>query len=350
MVNELIGYNNNLCEDNSFSKLCSVDQETVNLILSERRELPVTENYGEVEEEFFSRLKNYNISSDQYTVTVDINETILIDELFKKNVHDDTLLIISDCEHGAVVQAADRCKKVLTLSMESEIMSLDFSSLHRRLSEKDYKNVFVCIIGTSSATGEITPQYCFKALKNALDEKDINYKICIDDAQGLFTVKRDYSLFDYILATAHVIAPYYVMGILISKTGEVGLKVSNWLKKYIAISDVSKEVLQHFNDFNIMMTDYFTPIIAEHKGCFLPKHSLSPNVFSVYLDGRCIKDDWARRLENISRIHIENAGKKNCTMRIRLIDTITHAYYVKAGLLQVGSMMEQIKQLEDLRK
>ena len=351
MTNELvIKYNENICYDTSFNRLCSVDDSTVKLMLTERKELPVSGNYHDVEREFFERLRAYNISQDEYEVTTDIHETLLIDELFKKNVSDDTLVISSDCEHGSIVKAVERCKNVLTLKMESEIRALNFSVLKKRLEKKDYKNVFVSIIGTSCGTGEITPQFCFKTIKDILVENGIDHKMCIDDAQGLFTVKRDYSIFDYILATAHVIAPYYMMGILISKTGEVGIKASNWLQQYINISDVSRVMLQEFSDFNLLMADYFTPIIADYEGCSFPKYAISPNIFSIKLDGRCIKEDWVKRLDDMNKVHIENAGTENCTMRLRLIDTVTHFNYVKAGLLQVGSFMEEFKQLEDLRK
>jgi hypothetical protein len=39
----------------------------------------------------------------------------------------------------------------------------------------------------------------------------------IDDVHGMFLIPRDYSIFDYILYTAHSLIPNYEMGFLISK-------------------------------------------------------------------------------------------------------------------------------------
>jgi hypothetical protein len=54
----------------------------------------------------------------------------------------------------------------------------------------------------------------------------------------MFWVKRNYTIFDYILATAHANSMHYNMGICISKKGNVGEKVYNWLHDYLAHLDI----------------------------------------------------------------------------------------------------------------
>lgn len=101
------------------------------------------------------RMLYCNINSKNRYIRFDESGTAIIRKIFKKEVDDDTLVITTNYEHTAVQECVQNCNNVYKFDMDkirnyktNEVMFL----------AKKYKKVFVYIIGTSLASGEIIPQ------------------------------------------------------------------------------------------------------------------------------------------------------------------------------------------------
>ena len=216
-------------------------------------------DYANLEDEYFSRMPFCNVSSKTHHITFDLCATDLIKKIFKKEVDDETLVVYSEYEHPAPLDEIKKCKNTYVLSNYNNLYTLGVSDI---ISEaKKYKKVFVYIIGTQISTGEITPQEFFIKLKSELIRNNIEHKIAIDDVHGMFLIPRDYSLFDYVISTAHALVRGYDMGILISKE-YFGDCIYNWGKDYIGLLDIILKRKDKLNIFRTIMTEYFSDYLA----------------------------------------------------------------------------------------
>jgi len=240
--------------------------------------LSSNDSYESLCKEWIKYLPYSNLNSNT-TITVDDCETNIIDKLFSLYVNDETLVISSNKEHPSVTNNLDKCKNKIILDYENDILKLNYSKIINEISK--YKNVFVIIVGTHVSNGMITPQCFFVTLKEIL--KNVNHKIVLDDAQGIFLVHRDYSIFDYILGTAHATIERYNMGICISNNNqEIGFRYGNWLEEHIKRIDILSKRLYKLSEFRNMMTNYYYNRILHSANFSLYTNPLvSPNIFSI---------------------------------------------------------------------
>lgn len=225
------------------------------------------ENWNLLVSEYFNRMPDCNCSIYTHHLSFEVSATTFIDALFNKYVDNDTLVISTDSEHPNVKFRLNTCKNLITLSLHTDILSYNLNKLQNKIIK--YKKVFVYIIGTRNNTGEITPQLFLKKLKEILIKNNIEYKFILDDVQGMFLVPRDYSLFDYVIGTAHAIVDGFDMGILISKTKEFGKEAYNWGSRYLESLDIIlkrkdkmflfKQIcIQYFNKYNSIIPYFIT--------------------------------------------------------------------------------------------
>ena len=193
------------------------------------------EGFTELTQKFMDRMLYCNINSKNRYIRFDESGTAIIRKIFKKEVDDDTLVITTNYEHTAVQECVQNCNNVYKFDMD-KIRNYETNEVI--FLAKKYKKVFVYIIGTSLASGEIIPQLFFDQLKQELTKYDIPHKIVIDDVHGMFITPRDYSMFDYVLYTAHALVPGYDMGMLISKTDDIGFTYYDWGDKYLERLDI----------------------------------------------------------------------------------------------------------------
>lgn len=212
--------------------------------------------YDELVQSFFFLMPFCNITSRDHTITFENCCTDFIKQIFKDEVDENTFVISTQYEHPSVKEELKNCKNVLTLNYDNLFRKQDILSTIIKKA-KNYKKVFVYIIGTQTFTGQITPQQFLVDLKETFIKNKIIHKIALDDVHGMFMYPRDYSIFDYILYTAHAIIPNYNMGMLISKNGKYGKKSFNAGAEYIIILN---ELLQHKKELT-----YFKNIMTE---CF----------------------------------------------------------------------------------
>ena len=176
----------------------------------------VSKGYFFLYKRFLNTLKGflkYSHISD-YNFTFAPCATDLIKRLFKKYVDDDTLVLTTTCEHPNVLEILKKYKNVKYV-MEGQRLK-DFKLT------KQYKRIFVYMIGTICATGYIVLDQEFDLIINEAKQHSKEVITVIDAVQELFLLPRDYSRFDYIIGTAHALIKNYDTGILLSKKSDIG--------------------------------------------------------------------------------------------------------------------------------
>ena len=174
--------------------------------------------------------------------------TDIIDSLFKQYVDDDTLVITTNSEHPSVVENLNNCKNVLRLIKST---TCQCKTTTNELSK--YKRVFVYMIALSSGDSCFVPNSVFNLLQKQL--AGIPSVFVLDAVQELFTLPRDYSIFDYVIGTAHAIIPEYNCGIVISKEQPYCSQTEN-IELYQMLSRV-KQLSKQLSAFRYMMYQEF---------------------------------------------------------------------------------------------
>lgn len=252
------------------------------------------EKFNELTTEYLKLMPCANISTESMYMTFGESGTELLEEVFKKEVDDETLVISTVFEHPSVQNCLKDVKNKIILETTNEIRNIDVLKLAG--CAKQYKRVFVYIIGTQLTTGEITPQETFYKIKDIFDKEDIKYKLFIDDVHGMFVVPRDYSIFDYVLYTAHAIVPKYEMGLLLSKDNTIGIKAYNWGKDYLERLNIIKNKFSIIFLLRTVINEYLYDIIND-ENFFKQYTHCSDHVFAVYTKDIFYTEKEAEELE-----------------------------------------------------
>lgn len=284
--------------------------KTSNISLSE---------YYEMEDAFFNLMPYSNISSENYHITFNESGTAFIKQIFEHEIDDNTLVISTTNEHESVKEELDKCKHTLLLDYDNDIFNKGqhFTKLLNKILQ--FKKVFVYIIGTQFSTGQITPQSFLINLKQKLIEYGIEHKMLLDDVHGMFIVPRDYSLFDYILYTAHAIIPKFEMGLLISKNYDYGYKAFDWGTEYLPRLKKLLEYKEYLMYYRNMMIDYFSYLFM-WPGLQLYENSVN-HIFALRTTNLNFTE---KMIENLDKYGIMLSGKSNeiGLMRIRFQDFV----------------------------
>ena len=194
---------------NSFSK-----RELYFLNMPRKNDIKTDVLDKELYNRFISLLPLKNSMPLNYKIGFAERASIFIEELFKKEVTEDTIILSTRYEHGNVTKHLIN-KNTIFLDSEKDLRGNNLINILKNLPKN--KKVFVYVIGTQLASGEITPQSFYLTCKEYFVKNNIDHVLVIDDVHGLFLVPRDYSIFDYILFTMHALVPNYNLGILFSK-------------------------------------------------------------------------------------------------------------------------------------
>ena len=269
-------------------------------------------DYLLIQNAFFDRMPFCNINTVNRYITFDKSGTDFINKIFETEINDETLVISSIHEHESVKKWLKIIKNVILLDLNDDYTQ----SIDKILFEaKKYKKVFVYIIGTQISTGEITPQEFFIQLKQKFEKNNINYKIMLDDVQGMFLVPRDYSIFDYILYTAHAMVYNYNAGLLISKDGKFGTKAYNLAEDYLKKLDI---ILAHKDKiflFKQLFIQYFSFMIRDTNTFKLYNYT-ADHIFAIETTGIYYTVDEIKKLEDYKIWVSEQQSLKNC-IRLR---------------------------------
>lgn len=294
----------------------SFSKEEAELLDIPRKDNPLIvdeDTYSKLCQCFFNKMPFCNISAKDRFLVFDDSGTKLINDIFEKEVDDETLVISTTYEHGSVQKCLKNSKNVLYLDLNKEINAYNFSNVIKE--SRQYKKVFVYIIGTQLSTGEITPQLFFEELKQCLIANNVTHKIMIDDVHGMFLLPRDYRMFDYILYTAHSLVPAYDMGMLISKTDDFGIKAYNWGNEYLKRLTIVLSKRQKMAWFKNLMIQYFNKLIAD-TNTFSIYNKTVDHIFSIWTKGLFYTNDEWNKLDEY-RIRVSEHKTDINFIRIR---------------------------------
>lgn len=164
-----------------------------------------TEEYNLI----YKRLWCNNASG--FNLSFDSCATNIINNLFDSYVDKNTLVLTTDSEHDSVLKNLSKCQNkdfiIKNLTLDTEVL--------RKCSK--FKKVFIYTIGTYCATGFILPDSMLQRIKSFLVKNKIQHIFVLDAVQEMFLFPRDYSIYDYVIGTAHALIPNYNMGILLSR-------------------------------------------------------------------------------------------------------------------------------------
>lgn len=266
--------------------------------------------YKQALDKYFNLMLNCNISSETHEIKCDKKATFFINRLFDKYVDDETLVICSEDEHTSVKERLVISKHVFLLNYDNDICALKINNIIQKA--KQYKKVFVYIIGTHISTGRVIPQIFFKRLKEGLNKNNIKHTMILDDVHGMFLVPRDYSIFDYIVFTAHALIRDFDEGMLICKKGDSieGNKGYNWLERYYESLQVILRRQEKLRLFNNIMTEYFSKYLA-YKDFSLYHNRIASHIFSIAVKNKSFNEELYLILKNEYYIRLE--GFNNLT-------------------------------------
>lgn len=187
-------------------------EQDMNLLQSYETDFIITnKDYDIVREKALSMLPVHSID---YHIHFDTCATNIIDNLFFKYVDDDTLVITTMSEHPSVKKNLEKCKNVIYMCCNGKVIE-DFYKQSDKIA--NFKKVFVYNIALSVGDGHITYNDNLLELKRNLDSLGIQSVFVLDAVQELFMLPRDYSIYDYIIGTAHAFVTKYDTGVLLSK-------------------------------------------------------------------------------------------------------------------------------------
>ena len=197
--------------------------------------------------------------------------TDIIDKLFKQYVDDDTLVITTNSEHPSVVENLKNCKNVLRLINKT---TLQLASTAIDLSK--YKRIFVYMIAISVGDGGFVSNSVFDLLQKKLT--GIPSVFVLDAVQELFMLPRDYSIFDYVIGTAHAIVPKYNCGIVISKEKPYCKNQKNIAMKFSKLLQIVLKRKQYLKSFSIQLHEEFKSLIDKFQ---LSSNYCSSHLYSI---------------------------------------------------------------------
>ena len=230
--------------------------------------------------------------------------TDIIDKLFKQYVDDDTLVITTKQEHLKVDKILEKQKNLLYLFDDCKF-NIDIFQLPDIIAR--YKKIFIYVIGTTCCIGKRIDQSQLIAVKHIAEQAHIPSVFVLDAVQELFMLPRDYSIFDYVIGTAHAIVPKYNCGIVISKEQPycknqktIALKFSNLLqivlKRKQYLSDFSRCLHEEFKvliDKFQLSSNYSSGhlySIGDIRGTLLPIIPESQRLFKTIRSDRIVKN------------------------------------------------------------
>ena len=273
-----------------------------------------------------------------------------INYLFDKYSDDETLLITSPMNHPCVVDNMNKFKNILQLHYHTTVLYSNLNQVKQYLINKIYKRAFIYLIGTHQTTGEITPSIFFEQLRDYLLSQNIEPIMVIDDVHGMYIIPRDYSIFDYVITTAHAIIRHFDMGMMFAKNEEkYGLQPANWvneydIKMYYILQRKDKILLfsqilyQEFLEYLRLPYIEYISNTAPHIFCF--KIKCNPKL--IY-DEKTEKDYYNKEVELSSR----NESDSEFYIRLRAIQYIMFPELFEDAINMTKAILEKVKLVKE---
>lgn len=256
-------------------------------------DISITKNWENIENLYKALLLSNNVSN--YHLKVSFTGSDLIEKIFNKHVDiENTFVISTTFEHPFVTDKLKEIKNTYLFNMY-EIKHMILANLLDKLDKIKFKNILVYIPGIAKCTGEIIPQEFFSELKAQLNRFGVKCIFVLDDVHGMFLMRRNYEIFDYILYTCHSYISGFDMGMLFTKN-ECGFGYTNikrallYYNKLLIVLN-KQEKLKKFND---LLSEYFTDIIDYEN--FSVYDNLAPHIFGMDIKNIKLKNTQINEL------------------------------------------------------
>ena len=306
--------------------------------VSQEKIYSTDEEFNKLEKEYFNRLPYCNLTTDTSCISFDAGETEIIVKIFEKYVDDETLVIYSDREHPSVVESVEKCKNILKLNYSKDIVTFNFSIIEDKI--KDYSKVFVILNGTQVGSAEVIPQYYFIKLKELLRDKETT--LVLDAAQEMFLSPRDYSIYDFVLGTAHAVVDSYDIGICISNHKEyIAEKVYNWGNDYLKSIDIVLKRMDKLRIFKYIMSQYFYYLIPTGKFRFVDDSTTVSYLFNIE-DVHCLLNNNIRELLRQYKIEIDGIGTMRQFIRFRCQEFLESPEKLIDGVKVLDKLLKEV--------
>lgn len=292
--------------------------------------------------------KLLNLKEDfNYRIEVDAHCTALIEKLFKRYVGKNTFVLTTEQEHPSVKNYLPKNNTYIICVNETKNEDA-IPQIIQKFKESGCTEFFLIMAGVIPGSSEILDEKFFKQLKVELAKAYINHIFVLDDCQGLYMLNRDYSDFDCILGTAHVIVRYgFSMGILYTKLPhKIGYINKGSLKAFLP---KIKYALNHKEDalkFNSIMKEFLKDEIDGNT--FIIKGNQAPHMLTISTRGVKFNQKVATELKDYGIIFSE-LNSKDRLIRLRYQETILFEpkEYIE-GLHRFKKMLHSLQKMKEL--
>lgn len=292
---------------------------------------------------FYNRLLNIK----GYRVEVDEHCTSLIKKLFQRYVNKDTFVLTTEQEHPAVKNYLPENNTYIICVNELNRKDA-IPQIIQKFKQSGCKNFFLIMAGVVPGSSEILSEAFFRQLKLELTRNNINHIFTLDDCQGLYMINRDYSDFDCILGTAHVVVRYgFSMGILYTKLPHIiGHINKGSLKDFTSKLNYAFNHKQDALKFNSLMTEFLKDEIDNDT--FTIKGNQASHMLTISTNGVKFNQKNATYLKDFGIIFSE-LNSKNRLIRLRYQDTLLfEPQELIKGLYQFKKMLHSLKKMKEL--
>lgn len=287
---------------------------------------------------------------DKYRIETGPNCTYLIEELFKRYVNNDTFVLTTEQEHPAVKYFLNT-DNIYVLQVEDINKRDVIKRIIRKYKQSKCKNFFLMMAGVIPGSAKILDQNFFVGLKQALIFNKIPNVLILDDCQGIYMVDRDYSIFDGILGTAHVlIKSNFEMGILLTKLPhKIGYINKAGLN---AFKDGLQIICNHKSDAKKFNTIFKQLLKAEIDGkAFEIKEGQAPHMLVLSANRVPFNQKYADRME-ASEITFSELNSPIGMIRLRYQEAVNKdpEVYINTYIKELKRILKALKRAKELKE
>ena len=296
----------------------------------------------ELQEQFFKRMPYCNINSETHGIRFGKCATDLFKELFHE-YGQDSLIITTYFEHDNVNKILNEHPNVYKIRYNS-----DLNELKKYILDKEYKKIFVYIIGTQISTGEIAPTSFLIRLKQILETINVEYIFTLDAVQEMFLIPRDYRIFDYIIGTGHSLVMKYDIGMVLynRKNKEFGYVYNDLAKEYLKHLDIVLSKKDSLLYYKFAMKEMFKDVV-DNKLFSIVKDS-TPQIFSIRVDKSFKMPESIINKIKDYYIYFDGFDNDNADysyIRIRWQQVIAEPEKIYNGILLLKRYLSELKEI-----
>lgn len=191
-----------------------------------------------------------------------------INTVFQKQVNQNTLVISTIWQHNSVNKILTKYKNLQII----DILNFSIEQFQNIIKNTKFKKIFIYIASTIKCRGLYIQQKIFQNIILILKKYNKEYKIMIDAVHELFMFNRDYSIFDYIIYTAHATIANHNFGLLISSEKIKDIDISQKLLLTYHYNSLKKlkEYFNNIKNFKLYLIQFFKQLTNDYRFNIMP--------------------------------------------------------------------------------